>query len=270
VAPTAATTTPLLRRPFPLHAGVAEVVGVAAPTPGTIRVTLAAPAFADLGVTQPGEILTLGWAAHGETLVLPKRGWRFPPGTREQHWRNYTVRHYDPARAQLDVDFALHEDPGEATRWATVAAPGDRVGYAGPRMHWGAELDADWSLLVADDTALPALLAIVESLPTGHPVIAVAEVADHRERQDVDTDADLALHWVTRDGRRPGTTSLLVDAVRALELPPGLGRAWGGGESLAMRDVRTHLRGACGMPAGAVHLMGYWRHRSTPEDVDFD
>jgi hypothetical protein len=57
-------------------------VRVAAPTPGTARITLSAPAFADFGATEPGEIITLGWAAPGEELVLPRRGWRFPTGTR--------------------------------------------------------------------------------------------------------------------------------------------------------------------------------------------
>ena len=60
------------------------------------RFTLHDPAFADPGIEQPGEILTLGWPHDGEPLVLPQLGWRFPDGKPEQHWRNFTVRSFDP------------------------------------------------------------------------------------------------------------------------------------------------------------------------------
>jgi NADPH-dependent ferric siderophore reductase len=223
-----------------------------------VRVTLAAEAFADFGVTEPGEIITLGWAPPDEELVLPERGWRFPRGRREQHWRNYTVRRHDPARAEVDVDFALHDDPGEATRWAAAAAPGDRAGFAGPRTHWESDPDAEWSLLVADDTGVPAALAILESLPAGHRAIALLEVADADEEQPVATHSDLEVHWLSRDGRPPGTTALLANAVRKLHLPSGRGRVWGGGESRAMRRVRDHVRRARGLPKDAVDVLGYW------------
>ena len=147
--------------------------------------------------------------------MLPRRGWRFPAGSPEQHWRNYAVRRHDPARAELDVDFALHDDPG-----------------------------------------VPAALAILESLPAGHRAVALLEVADDRERQPITTPADVEVRWLSRDGRPPGTTTLLPDAVRDLALPPGRGRAWGAGESRAMRRVRDHARR--GIANEAVSVLGYW------------
>jgi NADPH-dependent ferric siderophore reductase len=222
------------------------------------RITLSAPAFADFGVTEPGEIITLGWAGPGEELVLPHGGWRFPTGSPEQHWRNYTVRRHDPARAEVDVDFALHDDPGQATRWATDAAPGDLAGFAGPRTHWERDVDAEWSLLAADDTGVPAALAILESLPAGHRAIALLEVADGREQQPVDTPADADVRWLSRDGRPPGTTTLLPDGLRELDLPPGRGQVWGAGESRAMRRVRDHVRRRRGIAKEAVSVLGYW------------
>jgi NADPH-dependent ferric siderophore reductase len=220
------------------------------------RITLSGPAFADFGVTEPGEIITLGWASPGEELVLPEGGWRFPRGTPEQHWRNYTVRRHDPARAEVEIDFALHDDAGQATRWAADAKPGDRAGFAGPRTHWERDPDADWALLVADDTGVPAALAILESLPAGHRAIALLEVADERERQPIATPADVDVRWLSRDGRAPGTTTLLPDAVREVDLPPGRGRVWGAGESHAMRRVRDHVRRGRGLEK--VNVLGYW------------
>jgi NADPH-dependent ferric siderophore reductase len=52
-------------------------------------------------------------------------------------------------------------------------------------------------------------------------------------------------------------------AVETLELPPGRGRVWGGGEALAMRAVRDRLR----KPGRAIQALGYWKHDATPEEM---
>ena len=254
-------------RPFPLHAGIATVAAAAMETPAMRRLTLSAPAFADPGVEQPGEIITLGWPENGEELLLPEEGWRFRRGP-EQHWRNFTVRSFDPRRSTLEIEFFLHGDGGRAAGWGLRAGVGDRVGFAGPRTHWVPDPEAEWSLLLADETGLPALLAIAESLPAGHRAIALAEVGDERERRAVECAAAVEWHWCLRGERDPGTTTLLLEALRELELPGGCGQAWGGGESLAMRDLRRHLAAACPALAGRTQLLGYWRHETTPEDVD--
>src|SRR5918997_6387109 len=114
------------RRPFPLRTGFAEVAGVEAVTALMRRITLTAPEFAELGVEEPGEIITLGWPDAGDQLVLPALGWRFPPGKREQHWRNFTVRRHRAERAEVDVDFFLHGHGGRARAWGGAAPPGGR------------------------------------------------------------------------------------------------------------------------------------------------
>lgn len=255
-------------RPFPLHAGIATVAAAKMETAAMRRLTLTAPAFTEPGIEQPGEILTLGWPGPGEDdLVLPERGWRFP-GRPEQHWRNFTVRAANPELATLDVEFFLHGDGGRAAAWGLTAAVGDRVGFAGPRTHWVPDPAAEWTLLLADETGLPALLAIAESLPAGQRAIALAEVADAAERREVECAAAVEWHWCLRGERPPGTTRLLLERLRALELPDAPGQVWGGGEALAMRDLRRHLAAECPALAGRIQILGYWKHDSTPEDVD--
>jgi NADPH-dependent ferric siderophore reductase len=238
------------KRPFPLHTGFAQVTRVASLTPMMKRITLTAPEFGpELGVEQPGEIITLGWPDPGQELVLPELGWRFPAGKREQHWRNFTVRYHRPGQSEVDVDFFLHDHPGRASAWAAEARPGDTVGFAGPRTHWERNGGAGWSLLVADETGLPALLAILETLPEGHRAIAIAEVSNPGERQEVETPADAEIRWLT-------TRGLLADAVREVEPPWGSAHAWGGGESQAMRGVRDELRRR--RAVDTVQVLGYW------------
>lgn len=264
-----ATAPPARRRPFPLCSGVAVVQRVQPLTPHMVRITLGGPDLGAFGVEEPGEIVTLLWPAEGRALVLPQVGWRFPPGVADaQHARNYTVRRFDADCAEIDVDFVLHGDHGRASRWAAAARPGHRVGFAGPRVHWTSADDAGWTLLVADETGLPALSAIVETLPDGHPAVALVEIADAAERQPLVTRADLTLHWLLRDGEAIGTHPRLADAVRALDLPApaaASGRVWGAGEAGSMRLVRDHVRGDRGLPGAAVSVLGYWKHRTTAE-----
>jgi NADPH-dependent ferric siderophore reductase len=237
--------TAMLARPFPLFAGISTLTARRLLSPRMARFTLHAPAFAELGVEEPGEIITLGWCDAGEELVLPQLGWRFPPGRPEQHWRNFTVRAYRPDAAEIDVDFSLHGHVGRASTWAIRAEPGDTVGYAGPRLHWQPASDVDWSVLAADETGLPALLAILETLPPGHRAIGLAEIHDDAERQGCSSDAEVDLRWLSRDGREPGTTTVLADAAAALELPAGRsGVGWWRGAG----DARRPRRAAHGRP----------------------
>ena len=222
----------------------------------------------DLGCEQPGEILTLGWAPDGQELVLPAPGWRFAPGTPpEQRWRNYTVRRHDAEAGEVDVDVVLHGDEGCFSAWAQRARPGDRIGYAGPRVDWAPLPDARWQVLFGDETALPAIAAVLEALDPGVRAIVRCEVAGPEAELDLDGPADVDLRWLHR-GRPPGApTPALAEAVGAVAaaLPAGPGQAWGAGESLAVRDARRALQAR--MERERVKVTGYWRHRDTPDDI---
>ena len=194
--------------------------------------------------------------------MLPELGWRFPGGKPEQHWRNFTVRRFDPAQATIDVDIYLHGDLGRASAWARRAKAGDPVGYAGPRTHWEPDPDAAWALLAADETGLPALLAILESLPAGPP-------CDRARRGRATTTSASPSHRGRRRppldlARRPprGHDDRADRRAARARLPPERGQGWGGGEALAMRDVRRHLVANHPAVAPSLNVMGYWKHRA--------
>ncbi|WP_051472174.1 siderophore-interacting protein [Patulibacter minatonensis] len=259
-------------RPSPLTTGHATVVRTERLTPGVQRIVFSGPDLARLPDEEPGEIITLIWPADGaDRPTLPTDGWRYAPGTPDQHWRNYTVRDHvadGPDGPLLTVDFVLHGDHGFCARWAAAARPGDVLGFAGPRIHFYAEPDADWTLLVGDETGLPSIAATLERLPSGHPTLAFVEVADAAELQELSTEADLVIEWVTRDGEPAGRSRRLEQAVRAASLPTGTPKVWVAGESLAVRGIREHLKGERGLPIGPQQAIGYWKHRDTPDDVE--
>jgi NADPH-dependent ferric siderophore reductase len=115
---------------------------------------------------------------------------------------------------------------------------------------------AAWTLLLGDETALPSIAAIVESLPQEQRVIAVLEAADPADRAYLDV-SRLEIHWVARDG--------LEDAVRALEWPAGRGQVFGGAESAVIGRLRRHLLHDRNLGRDEVSVQGYW-NRPQPRE----
>jgi NADPH-dependent ferric siderophore reductase len=171
----------------------------------------------------------------------------------------YTLREWRPEASEIDMLFVLHGDEGPASRWAARARPGDPVGLWGPRSAYEPPAQTDWYLLVADETGLPAVASILESLPEGAVARVFAEVADANEHQPLPSSPTFDITWLHRDGAPAGTTDLLSDSVRAMQWPTGKPYVWGGGESHAMTAVRKCVRHELGLPREAVSLMAYWR-----------
>ena len=213
-----------------------------------IRVTLRCEGFrADWPIEQPGEIVTLLFAEAGREIVLPVNGWSFPAGAEHQPWRNYTVRRHDPAAGEIDVDVVLHDPRGPACTWAADAELGASVGYAGPRVDFAPRASAGWLLLCGDETAVPAIAAILEAPAPAERVVAVMEVHDRDETAGARArPTALGSSGCTATACAAGTTTHLADALRALELPHGPGQAWGAAESMVAKQIRTVLRGERG------------------------
>lgn len=191
-------------------------------------------------------------AADGTTLPLPtfqmeQSGWykewlAMDPATRGS-MRTYTVRRerLDAVYPEIDVDFVMHFDStgngGPAANWALKARPGDAITLIGPNNRAAHCITAEiysgieWRpgmaqrvLLAGDETAVPAISAILESLPaymTGHAFLEVPEAGDF---QDLETAADVEITWLARGaaiGRSRPHGELLQEAVRKAVPEPG-------------------------------------------------
>lgn len=171
--------------------------------------------------------------------------------------RHYTARRFDPVTRILDVDVVMHGN-GPGIQWAASVQAGDRLDVSGPLVRRELDRTADWHLLAGDETAIPAILGLVEALPAGATALVFLEISGPAEQQPLFAQATVELRWVFR-GNLPGHESReLADAIAAEPLPPGRGDAFLAGETGHMRDLRKALLDR-GFEREGVFAMGYWR-----------
>ncbi|WP_019655041.1 siderophore-interacting protein [Variovorax atrisoli] len=229
-------------------------------TPHLIRVTLTGDDLA--GFQSPGfddhVKLFFPDPATGK-LSLPTMGPEGPvwPEGRPT-MRDYTPRRHDAKAGTLEIDFALHE-AGPATQWAEQAKAGDILGVGGPRGSFIVPTEFDWHLLIGDDTALPAISRRLAELPAGARAVVLAEIDSEADEIAFDTQAELTLKWAHRRGTEPGLSHVLLDALKAIELPAGDFHAWVGCESATAKALRAHLVGERGANPKWTRASGYWR-----------
>jgi NADPH-dependent ferric siderophore reductase len=188
----------------------------------------------------------------GQALVL-----RMPLPEGGTGRRDYTIRWLDPAAQRLAIDFVQHGE-APASTWARRARAGDTLSAAGPRGRTVLAAQADWHLFCADETGLPAVAHLLETMSPGAPAFAWLEIDGVRDRLVLSTQAALTLEWVHREGQRPGPSPLLLDRLARFTLPTGRGQAYLVGETSNVRALRHHLV-ARGFERGQIASEGYWR-----------
>jgi NADPH-dependent ferric siderophore reductase len=188
----------------------------------------------------------------GQDLLL-----NLPAGEDRIARRHYTIRRFERAEQRLDIQFVLH-GASPATDWARDARPGDRIVAEGPRGRTVVSGEADWRLFTGDETALPGIAAMIESLPAGERAFAIVEVAGPDDEQPIETAARLEPVWLHRGGAPAAQSRGLIEALAAFELPAGQGQACVIGETATVRAQRQGLI-ARGLPKDRIAAEGYWR-----------
>ncbi|SFP01313.1 NADPH-dependent ferric siderophore reductase, contains FAD-binding and SIP domains [Geodermatophilus dictyosporus] len=248
---------PLPGDPRPVD--VLTAVSVADVTPSVRRVVLSgtADAVAAAGPTVNLLVPRVGDAAPRWPSVARDGRIVWPAGAHGVSLRSYTARRQDVDRGEVEIDFVLHGD-GPAASWAGAAVPGALLGVAGSGPL--GDRPAGTVLLVGDETALPAISRILAAADPATRGLALVEVADGREEQPLAAPAGVEVRWLHRGGTAPGASTLLADAVAALDRPAGDDVfAWVAAESAAVRAVRADLRARWGLSRAQHHAIGYWR-----------
>src|SRR6478609_3021709 len=216
-----------------------EVVDSARLTPHMQRLTLTAPQLDGFGYL-PGQDVMLLVAAEGNRPVR----------------RRYTIRQLDEAARLLTLDIVLHGDgPGE--RWVRSARPGDRIEGIGPRGKITTSPAADWHLFIGDESALSAIFAMTEALPSDRPAMLVLEIPQESDEQDLAAAATTRISWLHRLGAPAGDPSALTAEAAEIELPPGRGHAYLFGEATVVSRLREVLAGR-GLGQDQMSPKAYW------------
>jgi len=225
--------------------------------------------------------------------------WRSLPDARRNPLRTYTVRRVRHAARELDIDLVVHGGVGPAARWLAAVRPGDEVIVVGPdarsiHRHVGIDFrpgPARRLLLAGDETAAPAICAILEALPADRTVQAFIEVPEPDDRFELDLPATADVAWLPRSGGpvgarlvpavarwADGAGDLLRAAAASAPLPfadvdvdrellwesPATPPdeafyAWLAGEAGVIKELRRLLVRGHGVDRSRVAFMGYWR-----------
>ena len=173
--------------------------------------------------------------------------------------RHYTIRNFDRDALRVDIDVVLHSDATPGARWALGAKAGDEVLAFGPRGRNVIQPGADWRLFVGDETCIPPIFAMAETLQAGEKAHAIIEVASDEDRQPLSTRADVAIDWISRGGAPAQPSSpALIERLAAYQLPAGRGHAYVLGETSTIRRQRHDLL-ARGLGKDQIFGEGYWR-----------
>ena len=279
----------------------AEVSAVVALSPHFLRFTVRGDdlaAFADHGDDQRFKLVLPLPGADGYA-PFPRTDdwyadWRHLAPQQQNPIRTYTVAAVRPGAREVDFVVVRHGATGPASAWAERARPGDPVVLVGPNDRCeGLTRAAEWAppadacvLVAGDETAVPAILGILDGLAPDRRGYAVLEVPTMDDELRVEAPAGVEVVWLPRDGREHG--SLLDAAVRSAAadlLGPRDGvsdaerpaeedddavlwdvasaadgfYAWLAGESGVIRGLRRHLVTEVGVDRRAVTFMGYWK-----------
>lgn len=209
----------------------------------------------------PAGVGEASWPMVGEDGLLLQS----PPETRPLV-RKYTIRAIDVAAGTLAIDFVLHADAGPGSAFALRAQAGDRIGMAGPG---GRGLKhAERYVFLSDETGLPAVARMLESLPGEAAGQAFIEIADAGEEQALRRPAGMRLTWLHRGAAAPGSLTLLQDAFSGLDWPADGPPTylWAAMEHAAFRAVRAAARAKLRPEQDQNLIVSYWRNGASDEE----
>lgn len=171
--------------------------------------------------------------------------------------RSYTIREH--RGGEVDIDFVSHGDDSLAGPWAAKAEPGERVAMIDQGCGFDLRPDADFQLLVGDESAMPAVLGILRDLPGEAKGLAIIEVPDPDDAQEVVGPDGVEVRWIVREDRhaRPGEAAL-AELRGFTPVRPETISAFLVGEQQLAAEGRRHLV-ACGVPKARIEFSGFWR-----------
>ena len=159
---------------------------------------------------------------------------------------------------EVDVDFVLHGE-GPASTWAAQARVGQVLFLMGPGPGYAVDTAAAQHLLVADDSALPAIETILATLPASTTVHVLLEVISAAEERPLRSAATLTAQWQPRGTDHRTACQPLEAALRAMPQIQPESKIYIACEAAAMRRIRKMLINELGVSRSNIAGRGYWK-----------
>lgn len=231
-----------------------EVRRIEVLSPAMRRITLAGAELEGFLPAGPASYIKLIFPEPGQTE--PTRP--LPDGPRAVSMRTYTPLAVRPEALEVDVDFVLHGE-GPASSWAVQASVGQVLFLMGPGPGYTLDAAATQHLLIADDSALPAVETILAALPVTARAQVLLEVISHAEQRPLHSAAQLDVSWLPRGTDHRTAGEPLAKALRTLPPVAAETRIYLACEAAAMRRIRQLLIDELGVSRSQIVGRGYWK-----------
>lgn len=219
--------------------------------------------FVRLFLTRPGQ----------DRLTLPTatdRRWVSQlydmPKERQPYVRNYSVRRFDAPAREMDIEFVDHGEGGPASAWARAARPGDEIGLLTDGVYYLPSPGAGFQLLVGDESALPAIVSVLEQAPETLVARVYLEVPSADDVRPLRSLPGVEVHWLARTDPHEVPGRLALEAVRAADLPQERMYCFVAGENALPTELRRHLVRERGVSKDDITFIGYWKHGQAVTD----
>jgi len=195
-------------------------------------------------------------------LVNGKVSW--PSKKNKPITRTYTVKKFDKEQNILQVEFALHAHPGPACDWSKRCKIGDKVGIAGPGGPYPILAPAHWHILSGDMTAVPAITALVESMPKSQKACVFLEVNKKEDIQELNISKNIQIHWLIN----PPSKQALINKTIAANMPVACESisAFIAGEHSQVVSIRDALKQKYKLNKALLYAVPYWASGQNEEE----
>jgi NADPH-dependent ferric siderophore reductase len=197
--------------------------------------------------------------------TLPERGEKgpvWPEDAVKPAVRTYTVRSIRPELHEIDIEFVLHGDSGPASRFAAQAKAGQYIGISFP----GGPSPLDQfqhNYLVGDNTALPAIAAILEAMPKQSQGDVYILLNNANAQIELVKPDNIKLHWFI--GEHEQQTQHLIASFKSTPLELDNSYFWLAGENDLVIELRNYLRREKDVAKERLYAVPYWRRGSAEE-----
>lgn len=223
-----------------------------------VRIVVGGDELAGFAIESPASSVRLLLPTNGaDAIELPiwtGNEFELPSGERAPI-RTFTPRSFDGDRLELTLDVVLH-DHGAATDWARRATEGDEVAISGPGRSATLDPAARSFLLAGDESAIPAISQLLESIEPACTVNVHVEITDPGARFDLPDHPGATITWHDAVvGAAPGSS--FAAAVESLDRLPDA--VWIAGEAAVVQRLRRYLFDERGRDRASVTARGYWK-----------